>query len=96
MGTLMLGTFTFMKSHFTKLERLEWEKVVVEKQLDINAKVEAVEAATAENSRMASVRVGTWDSIVALVVGGIWRTEPQNPVEADTVDLINETRGNKP
>jgi hypothetical protein len=93
---MLLGTFTFMKSHFTKMERLEWEKVVVEKQSDILQRVDAVETATAENSKMARVRISTWDSIVALVVGGIWRSEPQDPVEAETVDLINETRGTKP
>lgn len=90
---LLVGTFTYFKAHFTAVERHQWEIAVEKKQDIINGKVTAVEAATSHDQQLATVRMSTVDKILAVVVGGIWKTEPADPVEAETVDLINETRG---
>lgn len=92
---MLLGTFTYFKHHFTKVERAAWEQVVAKKQDTIIQKVESVDAKTVEAQRVARAKASGIDSILSLVTGGIWKVEPQDPVEAETVDLINETRGKR-
>lgn len=92
---MLLGTFTYFKHHFTKVERAAWEQVVAKKQATIIDKVESVEAKTAEAQRVARAKQTGIDSILGLVIGGIWKTEKQDPVEGETIDLINETRGKR-
>lgn len=92
---LLLVSFNYFKSHFTKIERTAWEATVAKKQGEIIAKVESVDAKTIEAQRVARAKSSGMDSILGLVIGGIWKVEHPDPVESETVDLINETRGKR-
>lgn len=90
---LLLGTFTYFKSHFTAVERHKWEVTVAKKQEIIEKKVTSINTATRHAQELARAQNGWWDRIVAVVVDGIWKVQPQHPIEPETIDLINETRG---
>jgi hypothetical protein len=90
---LLLGTFTYFKSHFTQMERHEWKVEVAEKQKEIVGKVAAINTETRAAQKSAQAEVGFWNRIFAVVADGIWKTQPPHPIESQTIDLINETRG---
>lgn len=90
---MLLGTFTYFKAHFTAIENHKWKVQVSEKQKEIVGKVAAVNQETKAAQRTAQQEVGFWNRIQAVVADGIWKTQPPHPIEAETIDLINETRG---
>jgi hypothetical protein len=90
---MLLGTFTYFKSHFTAIEKHKWEVQVEGAQQVIVGKVATVNAETKAAQRTAQVEVGWWNKITAVVVDGIWKVQPPHPIESETIDLINETRG---
>ena len=90
---LLLCTFSYFKHHFTALEAMKWQTAVASKQQEIVKKVATVNSETRQAQAIARSEVGAWDKILAVVTQGIWKVEKPDPVEAETVDLINETRG---
>jgi hypothetical protein len=90
---MLVGTFTYFKSHFTAIEKHKWEVQVAGKQQEIVGKVASVNAETKASQRTAQAEVGWWNKITAVVVDGIWKVQPPHPIESETIDLINETRG---
>lgn len=90
---MLLGTFTYFKAHFTAVERHKWEATVAKKQEVIEKKVAGINAETRHAQELARAQNGWWDRIVAVVVDGIWKVQPPHPIESETIDLINETRG---
>ncbi len=90
---MLLCTFTYFKAHFTAIEKHKWEVQVSTKQNEIVGKVAAVNAETRAAQTAAKQEVGWWNKIVAVVVDGIWKVQPPHPIESETIDLINETRG---
>jgi hypothetical protein len=90
---LLIGTFGYFKTHFIALEKHKWEVAVQAKQTEIIKKVTNVNAETAQAQQLARAQAGYWDRIFAIVSKGIWKVETPDPVESETIDLINETRG---
>lgn len=90
---ILLGTFTYFKLHFTAVERHKWEVGVAKKQEEIIAKVVDVNKETRLAQEKARQQVGFMDRILAVVVDGIWKVQEPHPIAAETIDLINETRG---
>jgi hypothetical protein len=92
---MLLGTFTYFKAHFTAVERNKWEAVVEKKQDQIIDKVVGINAETQHAQKLARAQNGMMDRILAVVVDGIWKVQAPHPIEAETIELINETRGKK-
>jgi hypothetical protein len=90
---MLLCTFVYFKHHFTALEAHKWQVAVEKKQEEIVGKVATVNEATRRSQELARAETGWWDKIVAVVVDGIQKTQPPHPIEKETIDLINETRG---
>lgn len=90
---LLLCTFTYFKAHFTALEKHKWEVDVATKQVEIVSKVAAVNAETKKSQQLAKQESGWWDKIFAVVSDGIVKVQQPHPIESETIDLINETRG---
>lgn len=85
--------WSWLTGELTSKERLAWEAAVGKKQAVINARVNEVEAGTKVSQSLAKQHMSRADAIYKLVERGIWKVEKIDPVEAATVDLINETRG---
>jgi hypothetical protein len=88
----LVVTFGYFKAHFTKVESAKWQAEVVKKQGAILDKVTSINAETKAAQQAARMQSGYMDKVLAVVIGGIWKTEKPDPVEAETIDLINETR----
>lgn len=90
---LLLATFGYLKHHFTAIESAKWALERDLKQTDIIKRADYVNAQTAQAQKVAAAQAGLIDRILAVVVDGIWKVQPPVPIEAETIDLINQTRG---
>jgi len=91
-GIAWLG-WSWLTGELTMKERLAWEAAVGQKQALIQQRKAEVNAGTVQAQRAAKGKMTRADAIYKLVAKGIFQVEPPDPVEAETVDLINETRG---
>lgn len=90
---ILFITFGYFRYHFTAMERFKWEATVAKKQEEIINKVTNVNQATAQAQELARAQKGFIDRILAVVTDGIWKVQAPHPIESETIDLINETRG---
>jgi hypothetical protein len=89
---LSFGGYTYLKHHFIAAEAAKWKKEVVKKQEAIVGKVASVNTETQKAQEAASMELGWWDKVTAVVVDGIWKVQPRVVIEKETIDLINQTR----
>ena len=71
-------------------ERAKWRQAVEKKQRVIDDRVRTVETITDAESRANRRGERNRRAVRDLVVDGIKRTEPPDPVESTTVDLLNQ------
>lgn len=90
---LMVIGVAVLKHQFTAVERMTWEAKVGDKNRVIEKKVVDINAETRHAQELARSANGWWDRITAVVVDGIFKVQPPHPIESETIDLINETRG---
>jgi uncharacterized protein YwbE len=84
-----------VEGHFTKAENNRWQAVVINKQSEINSRVKDVNIDTKRDQESSQLNRGYIKKILDVVVDGIWKTQPAHPIESETIDLINQTRGSK-
>jgi hypothetical protein len=89
---LSFGGYTYLKHHFIAAEAAKWKKEVTKKQDAIIGKVASVNTETQKAQEAASMELGWWDKVTAVVVDGIWKVQPKVVIEKETIDLINQTR----
>jgi hypothetical protein len=94
---LIIGTgiYALANQHFTARERAQQKSRVETRNIETIDKVGKINAETAAEQKITTHVVKTLDKILSIVISGIWRTEKPDPVESETIDLINEVRGTK-
>lgn len=91
--SLTIGVWFFFSHHFRAVEAHKWEAKVEVKQAEIIEKVARVNDATKTAQQTKQIEVTWWNKILAVVTDGIQKVQPPHPIEKETIDLINETRG---
>lgn len=85
--------YMYLEKRFTAKEAGKWEAKVEMKNQIIERKVVSVNRETEQEQALARATSGFFSRILNVVIDGIYKVQAPHPIESETIDLINETRG---